>query len=108
METLNESFNPSHHICLPAQRRNPHRVRIQGIRIPWQLVNTKNPNDTFQVTRNGDEYLIVGPNQKAGVGATYKDGALEVKGALLSAEICKRTNLYLYRIPSGLRHLSPQ
>ena len=40
-----------------------------------------------QVTRNGDEYLIVGPNQKAGVGATYKDGALEVKGALLSAEL---------------------
>jgi len=50
-------------------------------------VNTKNPNDTFQVTRNGDEYLIVGPDQKPGVGAIYKDGALEVKGALLSPEL---------------------
>jgi hypothetical protein len=46
-------------------------------------VNTKNPNDTFQVTRNGDEYLIVNPDQKPGVGAIYKDGALEVKGGAL-------------------------
>ena len=57
-------------------------------------VNTKNPNDTFQVTRNGDEYLIVGPDQKPGVGAIYKDGALEVKGTLLSTELTyvKRTD----------------
>jgi hypothetical protein len=60
-------------------------------------VNTKNPNDTFQVTRNGDEYLIVGQNQKPGVGAVYKDGTLEVKGALLSAELTyvKRTDTIL-------------
>jgi hypothetical protein len=50
-------------------------------------VNTKNPNDMFQVTRNGDEYLIVSQNQKPGVGAIYKDGTLEVKGALLSADL---------------------
>jgi hypothetical protein len=57
-------------------------------------VNTKNPNDTFQVTRNGDEYLIVSPDQKPGVGAIYKDGALEIKGALLSANLTyvKRTD----------------
>jgi len=57
-------------------------------------VNTKNPNDTFQVTRNGDEYLIVSPDQKAGVGAIYKDGTLEVKGALLSEDLTyvKRTD----------------
>jgi hypothetical protein len=50
-------------------------------------VNTKNPSDTFQVTRNGDEYLIVSQDQKAGVGAVYKDGTLEVKGVLLSANL---------------------
>lgn len=57
-------------------------------------VNTKNPNDTFQVTRNGDEYLIVSPDNKAGVGAVYKDGTLEVKGVLLSTDLTyvKRTD----------------
>lgn len=56
--------------------------------------NTKDPNDTFQVTRNGDEYLIVFQNQQPGVGATYKDGALEVKVSLFSANLTyvKRTN----------------
>ena len=60
-------------------------------------VNTKNPNDTFQVTRNGDEFLIASPEQKAGVGAIYKDGTLEVKGALLSANLTyvKRTDTIL-------------
>jgi len=60
-------------------------------------VNTKNPNDTFQVTRNGDEYLTVSQDQKAGVGAIYKDGALEVKGALLSTNLTyvKRTDTIL-------------
>ena len=57
-------------------------------------VNSNNPNDTFQVTRNGDEYLIVFQNQQPGVGATYKDGSLEVKGALFSANLTyvRRTN----------------
>lgn len=57
-------------------------------------VNTKNPNDTFQVTRNGDEYLIVSPDNRAGVGAVYKDGTLEVKGVLLSTDLTyvKRTD----------------
>lgn len=57
-------------------------------------VNTKNPNDTFQVTRNGDEYLIISPDNKAGVGAVYKDGTLEVKGVLLSTDLTyvKRTD----------------
>jgi hypothetical protein len=50
-------------------------------------VNTQNPNDTFQVIRNGDEYLIVSQDQKPGVGAIYKDGTLEVKGALLSTNL---------------------
>lgn len=57
-------------------------------------VNTKNPNDTFQVTRNGDGYLIVSPDNNAGVGAVYKDGTLEVKGVLLSTDLTyvKRTD----------------
>jgi len=59
----------------------------KGSEFLGKWVNTQNPNDTFQVTRNGDEYLIVSPDQKPGVGAIYKDGALEVKGALLSTEL---------------------
>ena len=57
-------------------------------------VNTIDPSDTFQVTRNSDEYRIVFQNQQPGVGATYKDGALEVKGALFSANLTyvRRTN----------------
>ena len=66
----------------------------KGSEFLGKWVNTKNPNDTFQVTRSGDEYLIVSPDQKAGVGAIYKDGALEVKGALLSTNLTyvKRTD----------------
>jgi hypothetical protein len=66
----------------------------RGSEFLGKWVNTKNPNDPFQVTRNGDEYLIVDQDQKAGVGAIYKDGALEVKGALLSVNLTyvKRTD----------------
>lgn len=66
----------------------------RGTEFLGSWVNTTNPNDTFQIMRNGDEYLIVGPDQKPGVGAIYKDGALEIKGALLSTELTyvKRTD----------------
>jgi hypothetical protein len=69
----------------------------RGTEFLGKWVNTKNPNDTFQVTRNGDEYLIVGQDQKTGVGAIYKDGDLEVKGALLSVSLTyvKRTDTIL-------------
>ena len=69
----------------------------RGSEFLGKWVNTQNPNDTFQVTRNGNEYLIVGPGQKAGVGAIYKDGALEVQGALLSTNLTyvKRTDTIL-------------
>jgi hypothetical protein len=59
----------------------------KGSEFLCKWANTKNPHDTFQVTRNGDEYLIVGVDHRPGVGAVYKDGALELKGALLSADI---------------------
>jgi hypothetical protein len=60
-------------------------------------VNTKNPSDTFHVTQNGNEFLIVSQDQKSEVGAIYKDGALEVKGGLLSADLTyvKRTDTIL-------------
>jgi hypothetical protein len=48
-------------------------------------VNKANPNDTFQVVRNGEELLIVGQGGK--IGATYENGALEVKGVLLSVNL---------------------
>ena len=69
----------------------------RGSEFLGRWVNTKNPNDTFQVTRNGDEFLIVSQEQKPDVGAIYKDGALEVKGALLSADLTyvKRTDTIL-------------
>ena len=59
----------------------------RGTEFLGNWVNTQNPKDTLQVTRNGDEYLIVGQDQKSRVGAIYKDGTLEVKGALLSANL---------------------
>jgi hypothetical protein len=48
-------------------------------------VNTKDPTDSFQVVRNGDEFLIVNNGNK--IGATYEKGSLEVKGILVSAEL---------------------
>jgi len=43
-------------------------------------VNTSNADDTFQVVRNGDQYLVVSGTRK--VGATYDKGTLEIKGML--------------------------
>jgi hypothetical protein len=48
-------------------------------------VNVKNPADTFEIVRNGDEFLIVNNGNK--IGATYEKGTLEVKGILVSAEL---------------------
>jgi hypothetical protein len=48
-------------------------------------VNKTNPNDSFQVVRNGNEFLIVGQGGK--IGATYENGALEIKGMLLSLNL---------------------
>jgi len=59
--------------------------RSTGSQFLGKWVNKANPTDSFQVVRNGDEFLIVSPAGK--VGAIYKDGALEVKGALLSADL---------------------
>jgi hypothetical protein len=50
-------------------------------------VNMKNRNDTFHVTHNGDEFLIVCQDQKPEVGAIYGDGTLEIKSALLSPNL---------------------
>ena len=59
--------------------------RSTGSEFLGKWVNKANPNDSFQVVRNGDEFLIVGPSGK--IGAIYKDGALEVKGPLMSADL---------------------
>jgi hypothetical protein len=48
-------------------------------------VNTRNANDTFQIVRNDDQYLIINKDSK--VGATYDKGTLEIKGILGSAEL---------------------
>ncbi len=59
--------------------------RSTGSEFLGKWVNKANPNDSFQVVRNGDEFLIVSASGK--IGAIYKDGALEVKGALLSVNL---------------------
>jgi hypothetical protein len=59
--------------------------RSTGSEFLGKWVNKADPNDSFQVVRNRDEFLIVSQDGK--VGATYKDGALEVNGALLSADL---------------------
>jgi len=48
-------------------------------------VNNRNPTDTFEIVRNGDEFLIVYNGNK--VGATYEKGMLEIKGILGSTEL---------------------
>jgi hypothetical protein len=75
LAALNEDLNYSRYVA------------SRGSEFLGKWVNRQNPNDMFQVLRNGEEYLIVGQNQKPGVGAIYKDRALEIKGALLSANL---------------------
>jgi hypothetical protein len=69
----------------------------KGSEFLGRWINSKNPNDTFQVMRNGDGYLLVTENPKAEVGAIYKDGTLESKGLLLSVNLTyvKRTDTIL-------------
>jgi hypothetical protein len=43
-------------------------------------VNTANARDTMEITRNGEQYLIVAGGNK--MGATYRDGGLEVPGMM--------------------------
>jgi hypothetical protein len=59
--------------------------RSAGSQFVGKWVNKANSNDTFQVVRNGDEFLIISQGGKTG--AIYKDGALEVKGLLMSADL---------------------
>ena len=59
--------------------------RSTGSEFLGKWVNNANPNDSFQVVRNSDEFLIISQGGK--VGAVYKDGMLEVKGALLSTTL---------------------
>lgn len=48
-------------------------------------INSKNPNDSFEIVRNGDQYLIVSKDGK--VGATYEKGMLEIKGMLGATDL---------------------
>src|ERR1700680_4973559 len=59
--------------------------RSTGSEFPGKWVNRANPHDGFQIVHNSDEFLIVSPGVK--VGAAYKDGTLEDKGALCSANL---------------------
>ena len=80
--------------------------RSTGSEFLGRWVNKANPNESFQVVRNGDEFLIVSQGGK--VRAIYRDGALEVKGALLSANLTyvKQTDTLLD--PASSAKLSTQ
>lgn len=48
-------------------------------------VDTKNADIKMEITRNGEQFLIIAGGEK--VGAIYKDGGLEVSGAMGSVRI---------------------
>ena len=56
-----------------------------GSEFVGKWVNTREARDTMEITRNGDQFLITGRGNK--VGATYKDGSLEVSGIVGSVRI---------------------
>lgn len=55
----------------------------RGSEFLGKWVNTKNPNDTFQITRNGNGYLIVAPEPGTfSVGAANSTGRMQPMNAL--------------------------
>jgi hypothetical protein len=54
----------------------------RGSQFVGKWVNTTNPSDTMEITRNGEQFLIVSPNDKLGLGATYKDGFLQAPNTM--------------------------
>ena len=60
-------------------------MRFQRWGIPWSVDQRKDANDQFVITKNGDGFLIASQGNK--VGTIYKDGVLQVKGVLLSADL---------------------
>ena len=44
----------------------------------WEDV--KNPSDTVEILKNGDQFLVVHGNEK--IGAVLKDGSLEIAGMM--------------------------
>jgi hypothetical protein len=51
-----------------------------GSEFVGKWVNTNNPMDTMDITRNGDQFQIAGANQQT-MDATYaKDGTLQMAG----------------------------
>ena len=67
----------------------------KGLEFIGTWINAKNPNDSFQIVRNGDQYFIVSKGNK--VGATYEKGMLEIKGLLGTADLTydKKTDTIL-------------
>lgn len=56
-----------------------------GTQFAGKWVNTKDPRDTMNITRNGDQFLVESRGNR--VGAVYKDGSLEVSGIIGSVRI---------------------
>ncbi|MGB9237166.1 MAG: hypothetical protein WCC04_22380 [Terriglobales bacterium] len=58
---------------------------LSGSEFVGKWVNVKNSNDVMEITRNGEQFLIGERNEK--IGATYKDGSLEVSGMMGSVRL---------------------
>ena len=52
----------------------------QGSNFLGKWENIKNPRDTMEIVRNGDQFLIIEGSNR--VGAVLKDGSLEVAGMM--------------------------
>ena len=61
------------------------RCSRPGSEYVGKWVNTREARDTMEITRNGDGFLIAAGGNK--MGATLKDGSLEVSGVLASIRI---------------------
>ena len=51
-----------------------------GSQFVGKWVNAKNANDTMEITRNGEQFLILAGRDK--VGASFKDGSLQVQSMM--------------------------
>jgi hypothetical protein len=67
------------------ERRRAERCRSTGSKFHVTWVNKANPGDSFEIVRNGEEYLIVSQGRK--IGATYRDERLQVNGGLMSTTL---------------------
>ena len=55
-----------------------------GSEFVGKWVNATNSTDSWTISRNGDNFLVTGPDNQS-IGATYNNGTLSVPGVMGSA-----------------------